>query len=101
MLPFSLIMFAVAALLLVMAALIYRGRTDLIHDYHQTKVKDKAAYGRAFGKALACVALPLIAAGIAGLFTDSVWVGLGLLACMVPAMIPLLLVQKKYNGGLF
>ena len=44
MLLYSIIMFLVAAIFTVLSIAIYRGKTDLIHDYHQTKVTDKAAY---------------------------------------------------------
>ena len=53
---YSVIMILVAVLFAVVAIAIYRGKTELIHDYHQAKVKDKAAYGRAFGKAMAVIA---------------------------------------------
>jgi hypothetical protein len=55
---------------------IYKGKTDLIHDYHQTKVTDKAAYGRAFGRA-------------------TLFVGLFIGIAMIIA------VQIKYNKGIF
>ena len=51
MLVYSIIMFLVAALFTVFGISIYKGKTDLIHDYHQTKVTDKSAYGKDFGKA--------------------------------------------------
>ena len=101
MLPYSVIMFAIAALLFVFAVLIYRGNTRLIHDYHRKRVKDEAAYGRAFGKALACFSIPLIAAGIVGLFTASFLPTAVLLIGIALASIPLIRVQKKYNGGVF
>ena len=43
MLLYSILMFAVSALLIVFSILIYRGKTNLIHSYHQTKVKDFSA----------------------------------------------------------
>lgn len=101
MILYSIIMFAVAALLIVLSILIYRGRTELIHDYHRTNVTDDKAYGRAMGKALSVLALPLIAAGIAALFTESLLPTAILLIGFAVAFIPLLVAQKKYNGGLF
>ena len=69
MLIYSAIMFLAAALLLTFSIAIYRGRTDLIHFYHQTKVTDKAAYGKAFGKALLVVAAaPGLSRGIGDRF---------------------------------
>ncbi len=101
MIVYSIVLFAIGALLMVFAVLIYRGKTELIHDYHQKRVKDKAAYGRDFGKALACFALPLFIAGIVALFTESFLPTGILLVGMVLAFIPLLRVQKKHNGGMF
>ena len=46
MLVYSIIMFLVSALFTVLGIAIYKGKTDLIHDYHQTKVTDKSAYKR-------------------------------------------------------
>lgn len=68
MLAYSIIMFLVAMILMGMGIAIYRGKTDLIHDYHQTKVEDKAAYGKAFGKAMFVIATALLLSGIIGLF---------------------------------
>ena len=36
MLLYSIIMFLVATLFTVLGIAIYKGKTDLIHDYHQT-----------------------------------------------------------------
>lgn len=44
MLVYSIIMFLVAALFTVLGISIYKGKTDLIHDYHQTKVTDKSGF---------------------------------------------------------
>ena len=80
---------------------VYRGNVNLIHDYHQTKVTDKRAYGRAFGKALAVFFLgPLLggpAAPLVGM-TPS----LGILTVGFAAGIGCILaVQRKYNKGIF
>ena len=71
MLLYSIIMFLTAIPMGAVSLAIYRGKTDLIHDYHQTKVTDPAAYGKAFGKAMFVVAMALFLSGIAGLFGDS------------------------------
>jgi uncharacterized membrane protein YbjE (DUF340 family) len=98
-------MIPVAVLFAAIAIAIYRGKTELIHDYHQTKVKDKAAYGRAFGKAMAVIAAGMLSSGIAGLFGESdtlAAVSLVLLALgLVIGIGCILAVQKKYNNGLF
>ncbi len=58
MLAYSIIMFLGAMILVGMGIAIYRGKTDLIHDYHQTNelailanllyLDETAGYGRFF-----------------------------------------------------
>lgn len=84
---------------------IYKGRIDLIHDYHQTRVTDKAAYGRAFGRAMLVVSSSLLLSGIIGLFsiTDSI-ATIAVAALFVGLFIGIALivaVQIKYNKGIF
>jgi len=105
MLIYSIIMFFVAALFLLLSVAIYKGKTDLIHSYHQTKVADKAAYGKAFGKALSVIAAALLLSGVISLLGDSeiiamlavavliIGIGIGT-GCIVA-------VQKKHNKGIF
>ncbi len=92
-------------LIIALGIMIYRGKTDLIHSYHQTKVKDKAAYGKAFGKALFALALAPLISGSIGLFGDSnvyvISAVLILFAGIVLGFCCILSVQRKYNGGLF
>ena len=71
MILYSIIMFLVGSLMGGIGIAIYRGKTDLIHDYHQTKVTDKAAYGKAFGKAMLIIAMTMLSSGIISLFGDS------------------------------
>ena len=105
MVLYSIIMFFAAVPMMKISIAIYRGKTDLIHDYHQTKVTDHAAYGKAFGKAMLIVSVSLLLSGIIGLFGASevmamiavavLFVGLFVgIACIVA-------VQKKYNKGIF
>ena len=101
MLLYAIIMLLVALPIAVISIRIYRGHTELIHDYHQKKVTDKAAYGRAFGKALGGMALSAFASGIAALF-ESMSLAMGLLCIgFVGSIIDMLVVQKRYNQGLF
>ena len=100
---FSIIMFLTAVLFFALSIAIYRGKTDLIHDYHQTKVTDKASYGKAFGKALSVIAAALLLSGIVGLLGEStaalaVGILIGGIALGVAAIIA---VQRKYNNGIF
>ena len=105
MILYSVIMFLAAIPMLVISIAIYKGNTSLIHDYHQTKVKDKSAYGKAFGKALTIVSMALLLSGVISLFGNSetlamislvvLFVGLFIgIACIV-------VVQAKYNKGIF
>lgn len=97
---YSLILFAVAAALLTVGLLVRRGRVRLIHAYHRAHVKDPAAYGREMGAALMLLALPLIAAGVVGLFTASFLPTAVLLAGLALGLIPLFRVQIRHNGSL-
>ena len=101
MLVYALVMYAVALLMVILGYAIYRGNTGLIHDYHQTRVKDKTAYGKAMGKALMGMSIPFLISGTVGLFTDSALPSVLLIAGLAIACIPMVLVQRKHNGGVF
>ena len=105
MVLYSIILFLAAIPMIKISIAIYQGKTDLIHDYHRTKVTDKAAYGRAFGRAMMLNSAALLLSGIIGLFGFSdrmatiavamLFVGLFIGIAMIIA------VQIKYNKGLF
>ena len=102
MILYSIIMLLVAALFVAMGIAIYRGKTDLIHDYHQTKVTDKAAYGKAFGKAMLVFALTFLLSAILGLFEALVIPAVAVLIVgLVIGIGCIIAVQRKYNQGLF
>ncbi len=102
MLVYSIIMFLVAALFTVLGIAIYKGKTDLIHDYHQTKVTDKAAYGKAFGKAMLVIAIIMLLSGIIGLFENLTILAVAILIIgLVIGIGFIVVVQKKYNKGVF
>ena len=105
MILYSVIMFSVALLIGSIGIGIYRGKTDLIHDYHQTKVTDKTAYGKAFGKAMFVMASALFLSGIIGLFGTSDSVAVIAVAVLVFGLLKgigcIIAVQKKYNQGIF
>ena len=104
-LPYSIIMFLGAAGFAALGTAVYRGRTDLIHEYHQTRVQDKAAYGRAFGKALLCFALAMLLSGIVGLFAKTGSMGAAAVAILIIGLcigvVCMIKVQNKYNKGIF
>ena len=105
MMLYSIIMFLAAVPMMKISIAIYQGKTNLIHDYHQTKVTDKAAYGKAFGRAMFVVSMALLLSGIISLFGDSeaiatiavavLFIGLSIGIAWIVA------VQKKYNKGIF
>ncbi len=102
MLVYSIIMFLVAALFTVLGIAIYKGKTDLIHDYHQTKVTDKSAYGKAFGKAMLLIATVMLLSGIIGLFEKLLILAVAILIIgFVLGIGCIVAVQKKYNKGVF
>ena len=102
MLVYSIIMFLVSALFTVLGIAIYKGKTDLIHDYHQTKVTDKSAYGKAFGKAMLLIATVMLLSGIIGLFEKLLILTVAILIIgYVLGMGCIVAVQKKYNKGVF
>ena len=102
MLLYSIIMFLVAALFTVLGIAIYKGKTDLIHDYHQTKVTDKSAYGKAFGKAMLVIATVMLLSGIIGLFKNLLMLAVAILIIgLVVGIGCIVAVQKKYNKGVF
>ena len=105
MISYGIILLLVALLFAVLAVLIGKGRTDLIHDYHQKHVKDKAGYAKAYGKAMWIYAGTMALSGIIGMLGESAWVvtaSLGaLLAGFVAGTAAIFRVQKKYNDGLF
>ena len=102
MLVYAIIMFLVAATFAAMGIAIYRGKTDLIHDYHQTKVTDKSAYGKAFGKAMLVIATVLLLSGIIGLFENMIILAVAILVIgLVIGIGGIVAVQKKYNKGVF
>jgi len=98
MLVYSIIMFLVAVLFTVLGIAIYKGKTDLIHDYHQTKVTNKSAYGKAFGKALLVIATAMLLSGIIGLFKNLLMLAVAILIIgLVVGIGCIVAVQKKYN----
>ena len=104
MLTYSVILLVVAVIFLGISIAIYRGKTNLIHDYHQTEVTDHAAYGKAMGKALLVMTAAMMLSGIIGLFGDSDGIALLSVAVLVVGLIAgfvcIVAVQRKYNGGM-
>ena len=105
MVLYSIIMFLAAIPMIGISIAIYKGKTDLIHDYHQTKVTDKAAYGKAFGKAMFVISVALLLSGIIGSFGDlEVIATISLAVLFIGLFIGIawiIAVQIKHNKGIF
>ena len=107
MVVYCVVMFAVSVLFSAFSILIYKGKTDLIHDYHQKKVKEeeKAAYGKAFSKGMFGMAASMILSGAVALLGESKSFMIASLVVLflgfAVSIAVLLRVQKKYNGGVF
>ncbi|MBQ8010497.1 MAG: DUF3784 domain-containing protein [Oscillospiraceae bacterium] len=102
MLLYSIIMFLIAVLFIILGIAIYKGKTDFIHDYHQTKVTNKSAYGKAFGKAMLVIATVMLLSGIIGLFKNLLMLAVAILIIgLVVGIGCIVAVQKKYNKGVF
>ena len=103
MLIYTVLMFLMAALFVAMGVMIFRGRTDLIHDYHQKKVKDKAAYCKDMGKVLLMFSAGMVVSGAVAMLGEAMALTatLILLLSVGIGLVLLCLVQKKHNGGIF
>ena len=105
MLLYAVIMLLVSALFGWLGIAIYKGKTDLIHDYHQTKVTDRAAYGKAFGKSMLVISLTMFLSGVVSLLGDSETVAIISVAVLGAGLVVgiacIVAVQKKYNKGIF
>ena len=107
MIAYSIIMFVAAVLFLALGIAVYKGNTNLIHDYHQTNVKEaeRTEYGKAFAKGMFTLCATLLISGAIALFGKEnpiVAVSLAVLfAGLAASLVVLVKVQKKYNGGLF
>lgn len=105
MIAYAIVMFIGALLFILLGIPIYRGKTELIHSYHQTNVKDKIGYGKAMGKAVLGLSLPYIASGIVSFLGDSyklLYISIGVLIIgFIFSFAFIFKVQKKYNGGMF
>ena len=102
MLLYSIILFLSGALVAGLGLAIYRGKTDLIHSYHQTKVTDPAASGKAFGKAMFVIAAAMVLSGLVGLVDRTSLLAVAVLTVGLTIGIGCIIaVQHRYNKGIF
>ena len=102
MLAYSIIMFFAGALVAGLGLAIYRGKTDLIHSYHQTRVTDPSAYGKAFGKAMFVIAAAMVLSGLVSLVDRTSLLAVAVLIVGLAIGIGCIIaVQHRYNKGIF
>lgn len=101
----SIIMFVTAVVFVVVGALIFGGKKELIHDYHRKNVTDSRAYCRAMGLCTAAIGVSAAASGTVLLLAkDAVLMTLAGFAVFILgfalSLIFIVRTQKKYNGGM-
>ena len=101
MLIYALIMFAAAVPFFLIGAALGRGRADLIMEHHQTNVKDKTAYARAFRIPMFLIAVSMVLSGLLALTRIpeiSAWGSLGTLTLgLTAAIVWIVGIQLKYD----
>ena len=106
MLIYSIIMFAGAVLLFGIATAIARGDVKLIASHHREHVDPEKVeeYGKAFSKPLYGICASLALSGVIDLVGGetagriAVWV---LFAGLAASIVAIIVVQRRYNGGMF
>lgn len=94
---YSIIIFLAAVIFIWTGISIYTGNTGLINSYHQENVKDKKAYGKAFGKAMLFIALSMLLSSAVDLFGKSVLAIWILCIGLIVGIAAIVFVQIKYN----
>ena len=107
MILYTIFMVVFAAFFLILGILLSKGKTGLVHDYHQTHVreKEKTECGKAFLKGMFSVAITCFSSGIAGFRgtgkTIETIATAVLFAGLAVSFIILGKVQNKNNGRIF
>ena len=103
MIIYSIILIIVAIVLAVIAIRINKGQTDLIINYHQSRVKpeEKLRYARDFSKGIFCLSGTMLIAGITVLITKVLIADIILVAGIIISVVILVRVQNRYNKGVF
>ena len=99
-----IILFAVAALCVVLGLLIWKKqKISLVHDYHHWNVseQDVPAYCRKVGVSLIVMGAGIGLDGVANLFQRDSLGYLALAAGIIGGLIVMHRAQKRYNGGWF
>lgn len=107
MIAYALIMFLAAAVFLILGVQVFRGKIELIHDYHRTRVQksSRRSYGRAFSVGMFTISASMILSGVLVLVAgNATMVAVALLVLIAGLFLSIGIfasVQKKYNGGIF
>lgn len=106
MVVYAIIMLAAAVQMLGFGIVIFRGNVSLIHDYHRKNIEkgDEKRYARAFSTGLFIIAAAFFASGLAALIIgERAGIAAILLPCigLAAGITVMVIVQKKYNGGVF
>lgn len=90
-----------AVILLVLGILVRKGNFDILRTYHSNQDHSKEAYRKAIGAWMIFAAAVLAGAGVAAFFVNSVALFLLIVGAVVLALVPLLVIQKRFNGQIF
>lgn len=97
----ALLLLLAGVILVVLGFLVLSGRFDVLRTYHSNADHSKASYQRAIGKWLIFAGGVLSAVGVAGFFVSSVVLVLVMVLGLAVALVPLWVIQSKYNGQMF
>lgn len=105
MLAYSVLMFIISVVLIILGILFYKGNIQLMRKYHQRKVKDTLAYGKALGKAYFTMSISPFISGIVGLLGDTTII---IVIAVIIFFIGIIVgvcsfvnVQEKFTAGFF
>ena len=96
--PYSIILFIISIIFIVVCILIYKGNTKLIHLNNQNNVNDTKNYAKAFGKALLVYPLTMISSGLIAINENLIKFSvLFLIIGLLASTFLIYKVHKKYN----
>lgn len=102
---YTVMMFVLAILFMIVGIMVYAGKTELIHEYNRKNVEDEIGYAKAMGKALLGIAFSSLVGGIISLIGKSTVFSYLSVAILVFGLLVscvfIFRIQKKFNGGLF
>ena len=97
----GIVLLILAVVCLVLGIMVHTGRFDVLRTYHSNQDHSKESYRKAIGKCMVYAAAVLLGVGVAAFFVSSTVLFLLLMGAVVLIMIPLLVVQKRFNGRIF